>query len=138
MYRCALPAQEQTAREPAEAHASCPNGFTADELGYKTRGQGGAEAPARSSRKDRNMPFCPTCGTPNTDQAEKCVACAYELIVPKHRAKFKGTIMMSGIKAPSSSAEAAEAPAPPRAAAPVPQQAPAEAAPATSAPQRNL
>jgi hypothetical protein len=47
------------------------------------------------------MAFCPNCGTPNTDQAEKCVACGFELIVPKQKAKFKGTIMMSGIKAPT-------------------------------------
>ncbi len=47
------------------------------------------------------MAFCPNCGTPNTEQAERCVACGFELIVPKQKAKFKGTIMMSGIKAPS-------------------------------------
>ena len=44
------------------------------------------------------MAFCPNCGTPNTEQAEKCVACAFELS-HKQKAKFKGTIMMSGIKA---------------------------------------
>jgi hypothetical protein len=47
------------------------------------------------------MAFCPNCGTPNTEQAERCVACGFELIVPKQKAKFKGTIMMSGIKAPT-------------------------------------
>jgi hypothetical protein len=48
------------------------------------------------------MAFCPNCGTPNTDQVEKCVACGFELTVPKQKAKFKGTIMMSGLKAPGS------------------------------------
>jgi hypothetical protein len=52
------------------------------------------------------MAFCPNCGTPNTDQTEKCVACGFELIVPKQKAKFKGTIMMSGIKAPTSPEQA--------------------------------
>src|ERR1700710_1908032 len=75
------------------------------------------------------MAFCPNCGTPNTDQAEKCVACGFELIVPKQKAKFKGTIMMSGIKAPTlAEAEAASAAAaaaastsePPPTPAPVP------------------
>ena len=45
------------------------------------------------------MAFCPNCGTPNTDQAEKCVACGSELAV-KQKAKFKGTIMMTGVKSP--------------------------------------
>jgi len=39
------------------------------------------------------MAFCPNCGTPNTDQAVKCVSCAFEL-APAQKAKFKGTIMM--------------------------------------------
>ncbi|MET0339815.1 MAG: hypothetical protein ABW252_02390 [Polyangiales bacterium] len=43
------------------------------------------------------MAFCPNCGTPNTDQAEKCVACAFEL-GSKAKGKFKGTIMMSGVR----------------------------------------
>jgi hypothetical protein len=77
------------------------------------------------------MAFCPNCGTPNTEQAERCVACGFELIVPKQKAKFKGTIMMSGIKAPASLAEAAvPEPAPPQ---------PASSAPASlpPAPSRN-
>jgi hypothetical protein len=68
------------------------------------------------------MAFCPNCGTPNTEQAEKCVACGFELIVPKQKAKFKGTIMMSGIKAPTAGDRASQptAEAPPPAAAPAP------------------
>ncbi len=70
------------------------------------------------------MAFCPNCGTPNTDQAEKCVACGYELSSPKQKAKFKGTIMMSGIKAPAAPeaqpAPAAQPPAPPSPAPPEP------------------
>ncbi|MET0284692.1 MAG: zinc ribbon domain-containing protein [Polyangiales bacterium] len=60
------------------------------------------------------MAFCPNCGTPNTEQAERCVACGFELIVPKQKAKFKGTIMMSGIQAPSGpqAAPASKGPAP--------------------------
>src|SRR5690349_9058947 len=34
------------------------------------------------------MAFCPNCGTPNTDQAAKCVSCAFEL-APAQKAKFK-------------------------------------------------
>jgi hypothetical protein len=67
------------------------------------------------------MAFCPNCGTPNTDQAEKCVSCAFEL-APKQKAKFKGTIMMSGVQAPA-------APAAPPGARP-PQAAPPATAPA--------
>lgn len=59
------------------------------------------------------MAFCPNCGTPNTEQAEKCAACGFELVVPKQKAKFKGTIMMSGIKAPNEPGSAdSSAPAP--------------------------
>ena len=58
------------------------------------------------------MAFCPNCGTPNTDQAEKCVACGFELIVPKQKAKFKGTIMMSGIKAPTQADRSGQASTP--------------------------
>ena len=58
------------------------------------------------------MAFCPNCGTPNTDQAEKCIACGFELAV-KQKAKFKGTIMMTGVKAPGPPPEPAPAsPAP--------------------------
>lgn len=64
------------------------------------------------------MAFCPNCGTPNTDQADKCVSCGFEL-GQKQKAKFKGTIMMSGINVPG------QAPAP---------SAPANTAPANAAP----
>ncbi len=64
------------------------------------------------------MAFCPNCGTPNTDQAEKCVSCSFEL-APKQKAKFKGTIMMSGVQAPTGQPGAAPpAAAPPPAARP--------------------
>jgi hypothetical protein len=81
------------------------------------------------------MAFCPNCGTPNTDQAEKCVSCAFEL-APKQKSKFKGTIMMSGVQAPTAPGQPAAAPppaAPPPAAAPQPA---AQAAPA--GPAKNL
>jgi hypothetical protein len=75
------------------------------------------------------MAFCPNCGTPNTDQAEKCVACGFELAAPKQKPKFKGTIMMSGIKAPAGPGAA-------------PSEAKAETPPATTAlettPKREL
>lgn len=59
------------------------------------------------------MAFCPNCGTPNTDQAEKCVSCGFEL-AQKQKAKFKGTIMMSGINVPGQpNAPAAPAAPPP-------------------------
>lgn len=76
------------------------------------------------------MAFCPNCGTPNTDQAEKCVSCAFELS-PKHKAKFKGTIMMSGVQAPTAPGQPAAAP--PAAAPPQP-AAPAVFTPASHAP----
>lgn len=57
------------------------------------------------------MAFCPNCGTPNTDQAEKCVSCSFEL-KPKAQAKFKGTIMMSGVSAPVAGKPPAQAQAP--------------------------
>jgi hypothetical protein len=77
--------------------------------------------------KDREMAFCPNCGTPNTDQAEKCVSCAYDL-APKSKGKFKGTIMMSGVQAPLAKPPAA-----------APQAAPQPAAePPAAAPNRNL
>jgi ribosomal protein L40E len=80
------------------------------------------------------MAFCPNCGTPNTEQAERCVACGYELIVPKQKAKFKGTIMMSGIKAPAAAQpEPPPAPPPPAAKSSIPP--PAAAA---TPPKRNL
>jgi hypothetical protein len=71
------------------------------------------------------MAFCPNCGTPNTDQAEKCVSCGFEL-GQKQKAKFKGTIMMSGINVPG------QAPTP-SAPANTPTNAPPPAAPAASA-----
>ena len=73
------------------------------------------------------MAFCPNCGTPNTDQAEKCVSCSFEL-APKQKAKFKGTIMMSGVQAPV--APGAPPAAPPAAA---PQAAPQPAPQPTTA-----
>jgi hypothetical protein len=83
------------------------------------------------------MAFCPNCGTPNTDQAEKCVSCAFELS-PKQKAKFKGTIMMSGVQAPAAPATAAKpAAAPPPAAAPQPAPQSA-AAPAAGTGGKNL
>ncbi len=36
------------------------------------------------------MAFCPNCGTPNTDQAEKCVSCSFDLAPKAQKAKFKG------------------------------------------------
>lgn len=90
------------------------------------------------------MAFCPNCGTPNTDQAEKCVSCSFEL-APKQKAKFKGTIMMSGVQAPTGQPGAAPpAAAPPPAAPPGPvvfspgSNAPAPVAPAAPAPVKNL
>jgi hypothetical protein len=68
------------------------------------------------------MAFCPNCGTPNTDQAEKCVSCSFDL-APKQKAKFKGTIMMQGVQLPGAApkpAAPAPAPAPSAAAAPAP------------------
>lgn len=72
------------------------------------------------------MAFCPNCGTPNTDQAEKCVACGFEF-APKQKAKFKGTVMMSGIKVPGQAPEAGSPSAPP-----TPNAAPEQAANAPS------
>ena len=94
------------------------------------------------------MAFCPNCGTPNTDQAEKCVACGFELIVPKQKAKFKGTIMMSGIKAPTlaelagaTTTPPAETPTLPSTPSPTPEAPAAPAsrppAPAPAEPSRN-
>jgi hypothetical protein len=68
------------------------------------------------------MAFCPNCGTPNTEQAVKCVSCGFELAPAQQKGKFKGTIMMSGVKAPL--AQPASAPAPAPSAAPAPQSAP--------------
>jgi len=79
------------------------------------------------------MAFCPNCGTPNTDQADKCVSCSFELAT-KQKAKFKGTIMMSGVQAPTAGAPPGAAPP---AAAPPP-AAPAPVAPAAPAPVKNL
>jgi hypothetical protein len=86
------------------------------------------------------MAFCPNCGTPNTDQAEKCVSCAFEL-APKQKAKFKGTIMMSGVQAPTAPGAPPQA-APPGArppqAAPAPAPAPVPSAPPAGAGGTNL
>ncbi len=43
--------------------------------------------------------YCPSCGKPNTDAATNCVSCNHELKPPSGggRAKFKGTMMMTGI-----------------------------------------
>ena len=63
------------------------------------------------------MAFCPNCGTPNTDQADKCVSCSFELTkAPKP--KFKGTMMMSPGSVPKvpSAPIAPTDPAPPPAA----------------------
>lgn len=79
------------------------------------------------------MAFCPNCGTPNTEQAERCVTCGFELIVPKQKAKFKGTIMMSGIKAPAASTPEAPSMPPPPAASPA-----APPPPSSPPPARNL
>ncbi|HEX5657605.1 MAG TPA: hypothetical protein VFX59_10445 [Polyangiales bacterium] len=76
------------------------------------------------------MAFCPNCGTPNTEQAERCVACGFELIVPKQKAKFKGTIMMSGIKAPTAPQDAP----PPRG----PESVPEQPSPSLPPPARNV
>lgn len=75
------------------------------------------------------MAFCPNCGTPNTDQVEKCVACGFELSQKQQKAKFKGTIMMSGIKATGGVPSLATAPTQPPPPAPE-----APAAPTASLP----
>ena len=70
------------------------------------------------------MAFCPNCGTPNTDQAAKCVSCAFEL-APAQKAKFKGTIMMSPVQANQPpQGQPAAAPQQPTPAATPPAQAP--------------
>jgi hypothetical protein len=79
------------------------------------------------------MAFCPNCGTPNTDQAEKCVSCGFEL-APKQKAKFKGTIMMSGIQPPVARPPAGPAGQPPAQQPAAPQQPQAP----QPAPQRNM
>jgi hypothetical protein len=64
--------------------------------------------------------YCPSCGKPNTDQADKCASCGKELTKPKPAApKFKGTMMMGapglkpppGAPAPAASPPAASPPA---------------------------
>src|SRR5690349_7091659 len=65
------------------------------------------------------MAFCPNCGTPNTDQAQKCVSCSFEL-QPKQKAKFKGTMLMTGVQAPQMPKGPAPASAPAQAPAPAP------------------
>lgn len=79
------------------------------------------------------MAFCPNCGTPNTDQAAKCVSCAFEL-APAQKAKFKGTIMMSPVQAnqaPPGQPAATPQPTPPP-------NAPAPTAPAAQGSARNM
>ncbi len=76
------------------------------------------------------MAFCPNCGTPNTDQAAKCVSCAFEL-APAQKAKFKGTIMMSGVQVP----QGPQAPAAPAAPSPAPAAPPAGAPAPAASPQ---
>src|SRR5687768_3522241 len=92
--------------------------------------QGAAPLPPS---KDHAMAFCPNCGTPNTDQAEKCVSCSFDL-APKQKAKFKGTIMMQGVQlpgaAPTPSAATATAAAPTAPPAPAPTPGPTAQAPA--------
>jgi hypothetical protein len=75
--------------------------------------------------------YCPSCGKPNTDQADKCASCGKELTKPKPAApKFKGTMMMGapGLKPPGAPAPGASPPA-----ASPPAASPGPAAP--SAPQ---
>jgi hypothetical protein len=48
----------------------------------------------------RDMAFCPNCGTNNPDPAEMCAACGHGL-TPSQKARFKGTIMMSGVQLPA-------------------------------------
>lgn len=92
------------------------------------------------------MAFCPNCGTSNTEQAENCVSCGFEL-APKQKAKFKGTIMMSGVKVPGGSPGATPAgsnepgqppasPAAPAAGTTPPAQTPST--PSSQPPERNL
>lgn len=82
------------------------------------------------------MAFCPNCGTPNTDQAIKCVSCSFEL-APVQKAKFKGTIMMSGVQAHQLKPGQAAEPAKPESTAPVSTQ-PPSAQPTAAAPGRNM
>ena len=93
------------------------------------------------------MAFCPNCGTSNTEQAENCVSCGFEL-APKQKAKFKGTIMMSGVKVPGGAPGAAPgsvgdesgpAPSGPTAppTAPTPST-PTPSSPSSQPPERNL
>jgi hypothetical protein len=56
------------------------------------------------------MAFCPNCGTSNPDPAEKCAACGQGL-TPSQKARFKGTIMMSGVQLPDVNPAAPAAPA---------------------------
>jgi hypothetical protein len=79
------------------------------------------------------MAFCPNCGTPNTDQAEKCVSCGFELAT-KQKNKFKGTMMMSGIKVPGQPQPNQPAASPPPAAGTPSNVAPAPAPPSEAPP----
>jgi len=68
--------------------------------------------------------YCPNCGKPNTDEATKCIGCSTELApVKKAPARFKGTMMMSGMGG-------GPAPGQPGGAPPAGGPAPAEPAPA--------
>ena len=79
------------------------------------------------------MAFCPNCGTPNTDQAEKCVSCGFELAATKAKPKFKGTIMMQSVQLPGHPKPAA----PKAATTPPPAEPPPPASP-SAAPGKNL
>ncbi|MFW6051446.1 MAG: zinc ribbon domain-containing protein, partial [Myxococcota bacterium] len=53
--------------------------------------------------------YCPSCGKPNTDQAEKCASCGKELEKAKPAgSKFKGTMMMTGMSPPKPPGKSAE------------------------------
>ncbi len=47
--------------------------------------------------------YCPNCGKPNTDEANACASCGTQLSKPGARkaGKFKGTMMMAGVTAPT-------------------------------------
>ncbi len=63
--------------------------------------------------------YCPNCGKPNTDEANACASCGTQLTKPGARkaAKFKGTMMMAGVTAPTppgAQGSSGEAGAPPK------------------------
>ncbi|MFT3923099.1 MAG: zinc ribbon domain-containing protein [Myxococcales bacterium] len=83
------------------------------------------------------MAFCPNCGTPNTEQAAKCVSCGFEL-APAQKAKFKGTIMMGqAVQAPQQPPQAGQQAAPPQSSSPAPSPS-SPAAPSGQAGPRNM